>query len=280
MQASGGRRQPRGKAQAAESDVEVLTGGTSNNGLVVRVADTVRRPQTRASPAVHALLLHLQEEGFEGAPRFLGEDEDGREVLSYVEGDVPTSPFPAWATTDEALESVADLMHRYHRAVAGFDPDDRVWGSDVPRAYRGGLVGHNDPSPDNVVFRDGRAVALIDFDLASPGSALWDLALLVRLWVPLRDPVDVPDARAGRTRQRLRLAADAYRLPTAERERLVTAARDTHGWCYDIVRAGAQRGQAGYALYWTPAAQDRDQRGRRWFDHAADALGEVLQEGR
>ncbi len=255
---------------------EVLVGGTSNSGLVVRVHDTVRRPQTRASPTVHALLRHLEAVGFEGAPRHLGEDEEGREVLTYVQGDVPTLPYPGWALTDEALQSVADLLRRYHCAVAGFDPTGRTWGSDVPAGFRDGLVGHNDPSPDNVVFRDGRAVALIDFDLASPGSALWDVALFARLWVPLRDPVDVNDDRADRALARLRLAVDAYGLPAADRARVVATARATHGWCYDIVRAGAERGQAGYARYWTPAAQERDQRGRRWFASAADVLAEGL----
>lgn len=262
---------------AARCDEERLDGGTSNRGLVVRVGDTVRRPQTAASPAVHALLRHLKERGFDGAPRFLGEDEDGREVLSYVEGDVPTAPYPAWSMTDEALRSVAELMRRYHHAVTGFDPAGHVWGSQVPSAYREGMVGHNDPSPDNVVFRDGRAVAFIDFDLASPGSRLWDLALLVRLWVPLRDPLDVPDALAARMPDRLQLAMDAYGLAEAERARLVPAAHDSHGWCYDIVRAGAERGQAGYARYWTPAAQERDQRGRRWFAGAAEALADGIR---
>lgn len=263
----------------ATSGGEVLRGGTSNDGLVVRVDGTVRRPQTRASPAVHALLRHLEDQGFDGAPRYLGEDEQGREVLSYVEGDVPTLPFPAWATSDEVLVGVVDLLRRYHRAVAGFDPAGRVWGSEVPPAYRGGLVGHNDLSPDNVVLRDGRAVALIDFDLASPGSALWDLALLVRLWVPLRDPDDVPDARAGRALERLRLAADAYGLPAAGRARLVEAARESHGWCYGIVRAGAERGQAGYARYWTPRAQEHDRRGRRWLAASQGALERALATG-
>jgi Ser/Thr protein kinase RdoA (MazF antagonist) len=278
MQADGGQPRP-GEQRAVGAGETVLRGGTSNSGLVVRVQDTVRRPQTAASPAVHALLRHLERRGFDGAPRYLGEDGEGREVLSYLEGDVPTTPLPGWAMTDEALASVTDLLRRYHRAVEGFDPAGHVWGSQVPPPYRGALVGHNDPSPDNIVFRDGRAVALIDFDLASPGSTLWDLALLVRLWVPLRDPVDVPDHRSGRMGERLRLAADAYGLPAAERERLLRAARHTHGWCYDIVRAGAERGQAGYARYWTPAEQERDQRGRRWFATAADALaGELRQE--
>ena len=37
-----------------------LTGGTANQGLVVRVGDTVRRPWRPTTPATHALLRHLE----------------------------------------------------------------------------------------------------------------------------------------------------------------------------------------------------------------------------
>jgi Phosphotransferase enzyme family len=253
-----------------------LEGGTSNRGLVVRIGNTVRRPQMGQSRGAHALLRHLEEVGFDGAPRYLGEDEHGREVLSYVEGEAATAPPPAWALTDAALVSVADLLHRYHEAVGSFDPSPYDWPTTVPAPYRGEIVSHNDPNLDNVVFRDGRAVALIDFDLASPGSRLWDVAVAARLWVPLRDPVDVPDGRAGRTRERLRLFAEAYGLDERERGRLAHAARETHGWCYDIVRTGAEQGQPGYLHYWTRSAQEHDQRGRRVLAHNADFLDSAL----
>ena len=87
-----------------------LHGGTANRGLVVRVGDTVRRPYRPTSPATHALLRHLAIEGFGGAPRFLGVDSDGREVLSYLPGRAVTPPYPAWALTDAALVSVATLL--------------------------------------------------------------------------------------------------------------------------------------------------------------------------
>ena len=105
-----------------DDDAEILLiGGTANRGQVVRVGDTVRRPQRRTSPATHALLRHLADVGFTGAPRFLGIDELDREVLSYVPGTAITPPFPDWALTDEALASVAALLLSYHRAVETFD---------------------------------------------------------------------------------------------------------------------------------------------------------------
>lgn len=254
-----------------------LPGGTSNRGLVVRVGDTVHRPQSKASPAVHALLLHLEQVGFDGAPRYLGQDEQGREVLSYLPGEAATEPHPPWALEDTALLSVAHLLRRYHQAVASFDPSRYSWHTAVPEEYRDGLVSHNDPNLDNVIFSDGRAVALIDFDLAGPGSRLWDVALAARLWTPLRDPVDVGDQRAGRTAERLRLFVDAYGLEGQERAELAAAASRSHAWCYDIVRAGAEQGQPGYADYWTSGAIRHDERGRRWLTEQQDALQQALR---
>ena len=255
----------------------VLLGGTANQGLVVRVGDTVRRPATPAG--VHALLRHLERAGFDGAPRYLGTDDRGRDVLEYLEGDVPTAPHPAWALTDEALASVADLLRRYHAAARSFDPAPYRWHTQVPAPFRAGLVCHNDPNLDNVVFRGGVAVALIDFDLASPATPLWDVALAARLWVPLRDPVDVPAELAGRTAERLRLFADAYEVAGADRDALVAAAHASHRWCYDIIRRGAAHGEAGYAQYWTPSAQAHDLRGQVWLDAHTGELAAALGVG-
>src|SRR5918998_1398138 len=188
-----------------------LPGGVANRGLVVRVGDTVRRPLRSTSPAAHALLRHLEDVGFAGAPRFLGVDEQGREVLSYVPGSTVLPPYPAWALTDEALVSVAELLRSYHSAVAGFDPSPYPWPTSPPASFRGELVGHNDLNLDNVVFRDGRAVALIDFDLAGPGSRVWDVACAARLWAPVRPDATIRDARRGRGLRRLRLFPDAHR---------------------------------------------------------------------
>ena len=83
---------------------------------VVRVGDTVRRPVGPHSAFVHELLIHLDAVGFSEAPRFLGIDERGREVLSYIEGDVPANLDSA--LTDGQLAAAAHLLRRYHDATA------------------------------------------------------------------------------------------------------------------------------------------------------------------
>jgi hypothetical protein len=260
------------------SETEVmLVGGTANRGRIVRSGDTVRRPLRPTSPATHALLDHLAAVGFPGAPRFLGVDDQGREVLSYVHGTAITPPYPAWALTDEALLSVAHLLRDYHRAVSSFDPTPHRWPASPPEPFVGELVSHNDVNLDNVVFRGGRAVALIDFDLASPGRRVWDVACAARLWTPLRPARYIDDARRGRVLARLRLFVDGYGLSDDDRDQFVAAVRANHEWCYDIIGTAAADGHAGFSEYLASGAGERAERVRQWYLETADVLAAALR---
>jgi hypothetical protein len=86
----------------------------------------------------------------------------------------------------------------------------------------GTVLCHNDVCPENVVFRDGRAAALIDFDLAAPGRPIWDLAMTARYWVPMLDPKSAAIAGSDGldATSRLRLLADSYGLAPQERAEL------------------------------------------------------------
>jgi hypothetical protein len=245
--------------------MEILRGGYTNAGHVVRIGDTVRRPWRETSPATGALLEHLERAGFDGAARFLGADADGRETLSYIAGDAALEPYEPWALTDEALVSVASLMRRFHDAVASFDPSGHVWPQAVPAAFRDGTISHNDPNLDNVIFRDGRAVALIDFDLASPGSTVWDVACAARLWAPLRADEDLPGSLRGRPLERLRLFADAYGLAASDRARMVAAMVEAHAWCYRIVRGAVGSGHEPFERMWRAGGEQRADRTRAWL---------------
>ncbi|GAA3106039.1 hypothetical protein GCM10020001_024770 [Nonomuraea salmonea] len=93
-----------------------LQGGDVTDG-VVRVGDTVRRPASTSTPAVHALLRHLEAAGFDGAPRVLGFDGFGREVLTFLPG---TTGLRLESVSDEALAGLAELVRRFHDATVGF----------------------------------------------------------------------------------------------------------------------------------------------------------------
>jgi len=254
----------------------VLAGGLANRGRVVRVGDTVRRPARPTSASTHALLRHLEARGFAGAPRYLGVDEKGREVLSYVEGEVGGVTSREILRSDTALVSVARLLRLFHAEVAGFDPSPWSWPRPAPPPFCGAMVSHNDPNVDNVVFRNGNAVALIDFDLAAPGSPLWDVALAARLWAPLRARADVPADLRDRRLERLRLFVDAYGLSARDRPALVDAVIATVGWAYDLVREAVGDGHPGFTYFWRSGGGARACRSQVWFGQARDLLLDVV----
>jgi hypothetical protein len=176
-----------------------LAGGDVTEG-VVRVGDTVRRPVGPHSPLVHALLTHLESAGFEGAPRFLGVDGSGREVLTYIDGEVAGRPRPPWIADETRLASVGQLVRAYDDAAVSFAPaPDALPGTRAPEppgippapAYPPELIGHVDITPENVVFRHGGAYALIDFDLAKPATRADEMFNAMLWWAPLSDPRDV-----------------------------------------------------------------------------------------
>jgi hypothetical protein len=248
-----------------------LSGGTANRGLVIRVGDTVRRPIAPCWPATHALLAHLSVVGFDGAPRVLAADTS-TEVLTYIHGRAAVPPLPANTLTDAALVSIASLLRGYHRSVRSFDPAGYRWPRPIPASFRTGLVSHNDVHPANLVFREGRAVALIDFDLAGPGSAAWDLAAAARNWAPLQDEQDITDSRQGRVIERFRIFLDACELTRAERRHVAEAVVANHDWTYAIVTEAAAAGHPGFADHWHKVMQPTV-RARRWcLRHQRDLL--------
>ena len=169
----------------------LLTGGRITQG-VVRVCNTVRRPTGPHTPFVHSLLRHLEDVGFDGAPRVLGIDERGREILTFIEGYVP----PDLATwSDGQLVEAALRIRRFHDATAR---TELAAGEEV--------VCHNDLSPCNTVFLEGMPSAFIDFDEAAPGPRSQDLGYALWLFLDL-GPEGADISTQGR---RIRMICDAY----------------------------------------------------------------------
>ena len=207
-------------------DKEEKLGGTWNK--VVRIGDTVHR-RDRGGLALHSYLLYLEKAGMEGVPRFLGLDQQGREILSYLPGKTQERDLlpgnkkngHPWLRSDETIAGIASFMRRLHDVSAGFLPEalERGWiNPDDPRVD---TICHNDAAVWNFVFsEDGRISGLFDFDQARAGTRLWDLAwsvygiahLMPWEYDPALDAYvdyDHPKHAAGRKR-RIKLYFDSY----------------------------------------------------------------------
>jgi hypothetical protein len=185
-----------------------LVGGRWTAG-VVRAGDTVRRPASPASRFVARLLTHLAATGFDGCPQHLGWDQHGRDILSFVPGHVPAR----WQHFgDHQVSQAATLLRQHHDATR-----------ELASSLRAEVVCHHDPGPNNVVFRDARPVAFIDFDFAAPGRPLEDVGYMAWAWcISSRfDRAPVTDQA-----RQVRILADAYGLSRADRGCLPAAIRD------------------------------------------------------
>jgi hypothetical protein len=249
---------------------QALVGGMDPTRGVIRVGDTVRRPGMRVP--VRALLRHLEAVGFTGAPRHLGIDERGRDVVSWVEGDVPVPPYPSWALTDQALVSLGRVVRDYHDAVASFDTSELIgWSGEWSDPGGGPVVCHNDLFPENVVFRDGVVVALIDFDMAGPGRPLWDLAIAAEEWAPLHAPgarLSTPDTLDAV--HRLGVLAGAYGLAADRANELLDVVVEVKATATANVRALAAAGDR----VWTQHVAETD------FDARVEADAQWLADMR
>ncbi|HEY7225086.1 MAG TPA: phosphotransferase [Micromonosporaceae bacterium] len=208
---------------------QVLPGGFVTT--VVRVGDTVRRATPANADFVRDLLGHLQARGWSGAPRDLGLDERGRQILTFIEGHVAWAPAqPASIGSDQCLAAVARLVRQFHDLTAGTAITD---GQEV--------VCHNDLSPKNTVYRDlgegFRPVAFIDWDIAAPGPRMHDVAHVCWQYLGLgRQLCDATEAA-----RLVRLIADEYGL--ADRDGLVEAILWWQDRCWRGIEAAAHAGE-------------------------------------
>src|SRR2546421_2492308 len=195
----------------------------------VRADDEVRRPAQPWTATVHSVLRHLEDAGFDGAPRARGFDDQGRERLTFLPGQTlgETDPWPDWLRSDDALGQVGAWLRRLHDATAAFRPAaDAVWFTGRP--WQPGLViAHLDASPWNAVWAGGALAGFVDWDTASPARREDDLAFSALTWVPLltaeiAGPAGFGDAAGRHRRFHLLLDEDGdTRDPTAIRDAVI-----------------------------------------------------------
>jgi Ser/Thr protein kinase RdoA (MazF antagonist) len=136
----------------------------------------------------------------------LGIDDQGREILSFLPGRVATYPLDDFLWSDRILVRVAQMLRAYHDATADFVvPAGAAW--QWPAHEPAEVICHNDFCPYNLTFEGTELVGVIDFDLASPGPRVWDMATTAYRFVALTDPQSPDAPYMGRAQQTRRLAA-------------------------------------------------------------------------
>ncbi|MER5936054.1 phosphotransferase [Streptomyces sp. NPDC001928] len=241
----------------------VLGGGAVNE--VVRVGTTVRRTPSERSGYVRELLALFESRGWEGAPRYIGTDERGREVFGYLEGRAAVTPRErAAACTDAALVRVAQLVRAVHDMTHG-----------TPSAGDRDVVCHNDLAPKNTVYAvegaDWWPTAFVDWDLAAPGERVHDLAHVCWQYLDLGPGVtDVPEAA-----RRIALVREAYG-PCAGGEEIVDVILWWQDRCLRGIEAGAARGEPAMVGLRERGAAAEVRDAYAWTAEHRRALGALL----
>jgi hypothetical protein len=264
------------------TEFEVLQGGVANVGAVVRVGNEVLRPAPANHATIHRFLRHLGGSGASIASEPIGLADDERERLRFVPGDVPIPPYPAWAQSELVLASIAGLMRSMHEASRDFKQrSDDVWCVDgLDPESDGSVICHNDVCLENVVFRNGEAVALLDFDFAAPGRRSYDVACFARMCVPV--DYEMNRRRLGwdvtNLPERMRLIADSYGSKSTERAEIITSIDYLLVHHAEFVRQRVEAGDPGFVAQWESSGGRAhfDRRQEWWTKHRGDFVAAML----
>jgi hypothetical protein len=214
---------------------EIQLGGGAMTDGVVRVGDTVRRPPRHATRLMRDVLTHLERVGFDAAPRWLGIDEQGRDTLSWIDGETfiergqmhPYIGDPPGRVTfsDEQVAAVMRLLRRYHDTFS----DD--------------LICHGDFGPWNIVWRNRLPFAVIDFDNAYPGDAADDVAYALRTFISYGFATATPGELVRRTQAALQMYGAALDPPTilAREYDLAEERCRRNGWDRQLAKLPVER---------------------------------------
>jgi thiamine kinase-like enzyme len=181
--------------------------------------------------------------------------EGDEELVTFLEGVPVWAPGTRQYIGDTDLRALAALLRQYHDVADEIGvPEDATWNR-LPSEARGphSMVCHNDFAPWNVL-RCERGLAIIDWDLAAPGTASWDLAYACWVCIPLWNDEDVAARRVGPVGDRatrLRRFVDAYGADDEQRGSLLDTIELRQLAALDQVREWARQGRPGWDQQWS-----------------------------
>lgn len=159
---------------------EILTGGNMNSPILNN--NLIYKESTEATKTIHKLLCYVRSRGINWVPESFGINTDCKHVLSYIEGVVPEKT-PDWIWHEKILKEVASKLRQWHDATVNFKYKKARWLLSNDEINE--VICHNDFAPYNCVFKDNKFKGLIDFDVCSPGSRIWDIAYTSYRFIPL-----------------------------------------------------------------------------------------------
>lgn len=166
-----------------------ISGGRLNRGRLVRLGDFVLRPANE-DVVVEQVIIEVGKV-FHGVPKTFGRDPNGRLKLEWIEGESAEAFEEDEEQSKTRLLSVGKLLRDLHDSTeAGVAERVSIFRDSLDPSGIKEVVCHGDAGPGNIVFRNGAAFALIDWEMASPGRRSWDLATALRYWSPFRNPVN------------------------------------------------------------------------------------------
>lgn len=246
-------------------DEQELTGGNAS-AAVVRLGDTVRKPWLDTSSAVQGYLAALRSAGVD-VPQPLGQDETGRAVVEFINGQSAMDLLPLGL---QDLARVGGMIRRIHDASEAFAiPTPDSWEMLLP-AEKPDLMCHNDLAPWNLII--GERWVFIDWDGAGPSSRLWDLAYSAQSFGLLVEGEPLQDAAL-----RLRAFVDGYDADASLRAALPAAMARRTAAMYQLLESSHQSGFQpwadmfvnGHGAHWQAAARYVERNRKAWADALA-----------
>jgi len=251
-------------------------GGGNLNPAIARVDTNVHRTAGPWTPAVHELLGHLAAAAYP-APRVVGMDNSGREVLTFIPGRCVEPDHMHLIDTDDAMRRVGALIADYHLAQESFVvPPDAEWreeGRDPTGSSE--IVAHNDLAPWNLIVDDDDEWTFIDWDLAAPGRRMWDLAWALHSFVGLWPHTTLTSEQIA---SRIAAFSEGARLRTEEVPDLLEVVIERTADHAAMLRRRAVAGEEnfvrmvaeGHADAWESGCSFVRSNRTIWLDHLAD----------
>jgi len=195
-----------------------LTAGGSTRNQTVKIDNVIHKAATAQHPMVREYLLYLEERGMPGVPRFLGVDEHGRDMFSYLPGKTMGPDYPhdhPCLHSDQCIIDTARFMRNLHDVSIGFLPKaieagwtNPFFPNEIPE-----IICHGDAAIWNFVFVNDRPVGLFDFEQAYPGTRCWELASTIPMMsFPLPYAYDTT-LQADEAKRQIKLFFDEYCMP-------------------------------------------------------------------